>query len=54
MTVYACFELNACDAPILRAIKSYAEAMDWRDADLANRFIVLFTLDHEPEAEAQT
>lgn len=47
--VFACFELNDCDAPILRAIKSPATAMEWRDADLSNRFIIGFTVDHERE-----
>lgn len=49
MNVYACFEFNGCGAPILRAIKTYALAMDWRDADLMNRYLVGFTLDADPE-----
>lgn len=51
--VFACFELNAVDAPILRAVKTYAPAMAWRDADLNNRFLVAFTIDHEREIEYQ-
>ena len=47
--IFACFELNAVDAPILRGLKTFARAMDWRDADLANRFMVGFTVDREPE-----
>lgn len=47
--VCACFELNGLDAPILRGVKSYARALDWRNADLANRYFVCFALDAEPE-----
>lgn len=49
MNVYACFELNGVDAPILRGIKSYSLALDWRNADLLNRYFVCFALDAEPE-----
>lgn len=49
MIACACFELNAVDAPILRGVKSYDRAMAWRNADLLNRYFVLFTLDAEPE-----
>lgn len=47
--VCACFELNGVDAPILRGVKSYGRAMAWRNADLLNRYFVIFTLDAEPE-----
>lgn len=49
MTVYVCFELNSVDAPILRGVRTYAHAMLWRDADLANRFIVGCAVDVEAE-----
>lgn len=45
--VYACFELNDYDAPVLRAIKSFDRAMTWRDQDLLNRYYVAFALDAE-------
>ncbi len=49
MTVCVCFELNGCDAPILRGVKTYARAMSWRDEDTANRYFVLCAVDSEPE-----
>lgn len=49
MNVYACFELNGVDTPILRGAKSYGLALAWRNADLMNRYFVCFTLDTEPE-----
>lgn len=49
MIVYVCFELNECDASILRGVKSYAKAMSWRDENLADRFIVGYTVDRDPE-----
>lgn len=48
--VWACFELNAVDAPILRGIKSADKAYEWRQAGYADRFIVPFRIDHEPQA----
>lgn len=45
--VYACFEFNAVDAPLLRAIKTAGRALVWRNEDLMQRFIVPFTLDYE-------
>lgn len=51
--VWACFELDGCDAPILRAIKTTERALEWRNADMANRFIVPFTLDHERVAPVE-
>ncbi len=47
MTVCVCFELNGCDAPILRGVKTYARAMSWRDEDTANRYFVLCAVDSE-------
>jgi len=47
--IFACFELNDVDAPILRALKTYALALSRRDADLMNRYIIGFTVDREPE-----
>lgn len=49
MDVFACFELNFVDAPILRGLKTYAKAIAWRDANLSDRFIVGFCVDRDPE-----
>jgi hypothetical protein len=47
--IFACFEFNEVDAPILRGLKTYGKAMKWRDADLLNRYFVGFYVDAEPE-----
>ena len=46
--VYACFELDGYDAPILRAIKTYDRALKWIDKDMDNRFLMFFAVDTEP------
>jgi hypothetical protein len=47
--IFACFELNAIDAPILRGLKTYGKAVKWRDADLLNRYIVGYCVDRDEE-----
>lgn len=57
MDVYACFELNTVDAPILLGIKTYAAAMEWCAENWSDRFMVCFKLDLEEvikQLKAQT
>jgi hypothetical protein len=49
LDVFACFELCEVDTPVLLAVKSFDNAVAWRDADLLNRYYVCFALDAEPE-----
>lgn len=48
MTVYACFEFNKVDAPILKCIKTFASALKWRDENYSERFLVGYTVDCDP------
>jgi hypothetical protein len=48
MTVFACFEFNSMDAPILRAIKTPEKALAWRDENYFERFLVAFAIDVDP------
>lgn len=45
--VWACFECNGVDAPILRGIKSAGCADEWLNA-APGRFLVTFRIDDEP------
>ena len=48
LTIFACFEFNAVDAPILRALKTTDKALAWRDENYYERFLVAFGVDHVP------
>lgn len=49
MIVAVCFEVNGVDTPILRGVKTYGRAMAWRNQDYAQRYFVLYTVDHDPD-----
>ena len=47
--VCVCFEMNECDTPILRGVKSYNRAMKWLNEDLDHRFMMFCVVDAEPK-----
>ncbi len=45
--VWVCCECNAVDIPRIVAVKSYGNALSWRNADPERRYLVPFEIDHE-------